>query len=252
MGQVSTERPGDEAAREPAAELVGPASTRLLRTVDGLPDEGWEAPSLLPGWTRAHVAAHLALNAEALTRVLHGVVADPDDDVPRTMYDSDEQRDQDIEDLAAAGPGEIRERLLAATTVFADAVTAMPADAWETRVERTPGGRTMRTSSVPGMRLRELEIHHVDLDAGYATSDWTPAFAEHLLDAMAKRVSPTPAVEVRPDDLPRSWVLGSTEAEYPVPVVTGPAADLGWWLTGRPASSTLSCSHGELPEIEGW
>lgn len=252
MGQVSTEGLGRDAARERTADLVGPAATRVLRTVDALADDAWEGPSLLPGWTRAHLVAHLVLNAEALTRLLHGVVADADDDVPRTMYDSDEQRGQDIDELAGAGPSQIRERLLGATTVFADAVTAMPGDAWEARVERTPGGRTMRVASVPGMRLRELEIHHVDLDAGYTTSDWTPAFAEHLLDAMAKRLSPTPAVEVRPDDLPRTWVLGSGESEYPVPVVTGPAADLGWWLTGRQAPGTLSCSHGELPEIEGW
>jgi maleylpyruvate isomerase len=34
--------------------------------------------------------------------------------------------------------------------------------------------------------------------------------------------------------------------------VTGRAADLGWWLTGRPAPDTVSCSHGELPEIGVW
>ena len=42
------------------------ADHRLVRTVDGLSDEQLAAPSLLPGWTRAHVVAHLALNAEAL------------------------------------------------------------------------------------------------------------------------------------------------------------------------------------------
>ncbi len=47
-------------------------------------------------------------------------------------------------------------------------------------------------------------------------------------------------------------MLGDDEAEYPVAIVTGTAADLGWWLTGRPAPETLSCSHGELPEIGAW
>ena len=109
----------------------------------------------------------------------------------------------------------------------------------------------MRAASLPGMRLREVEIHHVDLGAGYTTADWSPAFAVLLLDAMTKRLEPPervrgaaarrrPHLDLRPDgdDGPRSS--------------PAPAADLGWWLTGRPAPETLSCSRGELPEIEGW
>jgi maleylpyruvate isomerase len=244
-GLVTTER-------EVATGLLDDAATRLLRTVDGLHGDDWNAPSLLPEWTRAHVVAHLALNAEALGRVLHGAVADTADDVPRSMYDSDEQRSRDIAELAQAEPSELRERLMGATTLLADAIAAMPGDRWETRAERTPGGRTMRTSSVPAMRLRELEIHHVDLDAGYTRSDWSPAFAEHLIDAMVRRLGRDHGFEIRPLDSERSWVVGAEDAEYPVPVVTGPAYDIGWWLTGRSAPETVSCSHGELPQIESW
>ena len=237
--------------RERALGLLGDSANRLLRTVDGFHGDDWQAPSLLPGWTRAHVVAHLALNAEGLARGLRGVVAADPADEPRTMYDSDEKRDSDIAELAAAEPNDIRDRLLGGTTIFHEAVGALPEDAWEERVERTPGGRTMRADAFPGMRLREMEIHHVDLDAGYTTADWSVEFAEHLLDAMAKRVSPD-AFEVKPLDSSRTWVFGSDDAEYPVPVVSGPAGDLGWWLTGRPAPDTLHCSHGELPAIEGW
>src|SRR4051794_11287560 len=83
-------------ASQHTADLLVDAAQRLVRTVDGLEDDDWSAPSLLPGWTRAHVVAHLALNAEALARALRGVVADGSDDGPRTMYDSDEQRQDDI------------------------------------------------------------------------------------------------------------------------------------------------------------
>ena len=109
----------------------------------------------------------------------------------------------------------------------------------------------MRVASLPSMRVRELEVHHVDLGTHYTLADWSPEFAELLLDAMAKRDS-SQSFEVKPLGSSRTWVLGSPDAEYPVPVVTGPAADLGWWLTGRPAPATLSCSHGELPEIGAW
>jgi maleylpyruvate isomerase len=237
--------------RDRASASLGEAAARVLRSVDGLHGDDWVQPSRLPGWTRATLVAHLALNAEALSRLLHGVVAD-DDGVPATMYDSDEQRAHDIAELADADHTEIRERLMAGTTTLGDAIEAMPDDLWETRVERTPGGRVMRAASVPGMRWRELEIHHVDLGVAYGTHDWSPEFATHLLDAMVKRLDPDQALEIRPLDADRSWVVGDTDAEYPVPVVTGPASDLGWWLTGRPAPETLSCSHGELPVIEGW
>jgi maleylpyruvate isomerase len=69
---------------------------------------------------------------------------------------------------------------------------------------------------------------------------------------MVKGLRPDDPFEVKPLDSARTWVVGRTESEYPVPVVTGPAADLGWWLTGRAAPDTLSCSRGELPSIEGW
>lgn len=241
--------------REVSSDLLSGPSTRLIRTVDSFHGDDWSVPSLLPRWSRAHVVAHLALNAEGMARGLRAVVADGSDRdalEPRTMYDSDQKRDSDIEDLAKAEPAEIRGRLLAGTTLLQEAIDSLPDDRREVRVERTPGGRSIRASAFPGMRLREIEIHHVDLGAGYTTSDWDPEFGEHLLDAMDKRVDGERPFEVRPLDSKRTWVFGSGESEYPVPVVTGPAGDLGWWLTGRPAPDTLSCSHGELPVIEGW
>jgi maleylpyruvate isomerase len=236
--------------RARATELIPGAAGRVLRSVDGLADDAWAAPSLLPDWTRAHVVAHLALNAEGLARLLQGVV--DDEGGPTTMYDSDDARGRDINRLATAAPGDIRDRLMAATTHLADAIRAVPEDRWGTRAERTPGGTEIRAGAVPGMRLRELEIHHVDLGTGYAPSSWQPAFAEHLVDTMTKRLDPPAAFELRPLDTELTWVVGDGDSEYPVPVVTGPVADLAWWLTGRGAADTLSCSRGELPEIEGW
>jgi maleylpyruvate isomerase len=67
---------------------------------------------------------------------------------------------------------------------------------------------------------------------------------------MVKRLDPPQPFEVRPLDVDRVWRFGPDGDG--VAIVTGPAADLGWWLTGRPAPETLSCSRGELPSIEGW
>ena len=233
-----------------AFDLLADASQRLTRTVDGFHGDDWTAPTRLPEWTRAHVVAHLALNAEGIARCLRGVVAD-DPEEPATMYDSTEQRDSDIAELAGRDPAEIRDRLLAATTLLHDAVLAVPDDGWECRVERTPGGRSMPTSALPGMRLREVEIHHVDLAASYAVDDWPLAFAEHLLDAMSKRVDDGAAFEVKPLDSQRTWTFGEPDAED-TPVVTGPAGEIAWWLTGRTAAESVTSSRGALPEIGAW
>ena len=44
---------------------VNDATTRYLQTLDGLTSAQLAEASLLPGWTRAHVVAHLAQHAEA-------------------------------------------------------------------------------------------------------------------------------------------------------------------------------------------
>ena len=52
--------------------LLEAGTRRLVRTVDAMTDEQWPQPSLLPGWSRAHVVAHLTLNAEGLAARARG------------------------------------------------------------------------------------------------------------------------------------------------------------------------------------
>ena len=129
----------------------------------GSTDEALAAPRGCPDWTRAHVVAHLALNAEGLAGGADGRA----EGEPTTHVPSDEARAADIEELAAADRAELRDRFLAGTTLVAEAVDAVPRRAWTETFARTPGGRVSGTPPSRGMRLREVEIHHVDLDAGY-------------------------------------------------------------------------------------
>ncbi len=222
------------------------AGQRLTRSVDTLQGEGWAAPSLLPGWSRAHVVAHLALNGEALGEVLAGVI----EGEPVPMYESQERRDTDIEELAAAEPAELRERLLASLTRFLETVQAVPEDAWAGRFERTPGGPELPLDAVPLMRVRELEIHHVDLRVGYSPDDWPIDFAEVVVNGMVKRLDPEPAFRIAPLDTRRTWDVGAADDDSPV--VTGRVARLAWWLTGRPPGEHVHNSRGELPVIPAW
>lgn len=223
--------------------LVQEATARLIRTVDGLPDDAFAEPSGLPDWTRGHVVAHLALNSEGLASALTGLVQA--ESAP--MYASQEARDGDIAELAAASPRELRHRLLGGSTLFDDAAAAVPDEGWSAEIERTPGGPTLVAANAVGMRLREVEIHHVDLDAGYTPADWSPEFCRLLLEAMAKRGAGGQSFTAAPTDLDGTWAFGSGG-----PTVSGPAAALGWWLTGRGSGDGLTSSNGSLPRIAPW
>lgn len=224
---------------ETPEDLLPDATRRLIRTADALDDAAYAEPSGLPAWTRAHVLAHLALNAEGLAGALGGVL----DGEPTTMYASDKARDSDIDALAERDPAVIRDRLLAASTALADAIAAMPDDAWDGEIERTPGGRRFATGLVPAMRLREVEIHHADLDAGYTRADWDPAFCVALIDSVTARPEQYAFVAVASDH-DRRWEVGSGG-----PTVTGTLADLGWWLCGRGGGAGLTSADGAVPTI---
>jgi maleylpyruvate isomerase len=219
------------------------STRRLVRTADGLTDEQFAEPSGLPGWTRAHVLAHLALNAEGLAGALTGIVERKR--VP--MYPSQEARDADVDELATASPSAIRTRLLGGCTDLSDAIAAVPADQADTTIDRVPGGRTFTVAEVPWMRLREVEIHHADLAAGYDRTSWEPEFARHLLDSLVTRNDAEEPFTARATDLGSEWTFGEGG-----PVVSGRAVDLAWWLTGRGSGEGLTSEGGDLPQIGAW
>ncbi len=226
-------------------QLTG-ADLALARTLEALPDAAYAEPSGLARWSRGHVVAHLLLNAEALAAVLVGAARG---DAP-PMYPSAEQRDTDIDALAPAPPSELRARLRAGTLAFAEAIVRLPEDRLDVLSARSPGSdRTFPARAVLGMRLREVEIHHADLAAGYAHPDWPLPFAAHLISTLTARPGWDQAFTVAPTDLGDTWHSGA-DGDDPVaagPVITGSAADLGWWLAGRGSGAGLTSSDGALP-----
>lgn len=223
--------------------LLDDATVRLLATVDALTDEELAAPSGLPSWTRAHVVAHLALNGEALAAALAGVAVGRE--VP--MYPSQAARDDAIDELAGHDPAELRARLRTATRGFAGAVSLVPDGGWDTVIHRLPGSATTFTADdTIGMRLRETEIHHADLAAPYAHTDWPRPFAEHLVATIAPRQPE--AFAVRATDTGGEWRTAGGDG----PVVSGSVSDLGWWLTGRGGEDRLEVSGGPMPTIGKW
>ncbi|MEV6182342.1 maleylpyruvate isomerase family mycothiol-dependent enzyme [Streptomyces sp. NPDC052016] len=215
---------------------VREATERLLTAVAKLDDAAVTEPSRLPGWSRGHVLAHLARNADALVNVLQG----------RPMYVSGEARDADIERDAPRSLDVQLADLRDSAARFQDAGAA-PAD-WSRTVELR-NGVTDSAARVPFRRWVEIELHHVDLGIGYELEDLPAEFTEREIVFLAERFTGHPDVPpTRLTDGTRAWHTGR-EGDGSEVTVNGSRADLLGWLAGRRDGAGLTVEGGALPAL---
>jgi maleylpyruvate isomerase len=245
----STDESATDDASEPSnAGPVSAATERLIRSAVTFDAGALLQPSLCAGWTRAQVLSHVARNADALTNLLRWATTD----VETPMYPSVEARTADIDTGAARRPEEIVEDLRSAADRFSAAVTAVPDEAWERQVRMgaAAAGRTIPARRVLWERLKELELHHVDLDAGYTPQDWAAWFVGRALAETLRRFG-------RRDDVPELTLLIDGETERfgsgGGTTVTGSATPMLGWLTGRSHGDGLHVDPaGPLPTLPPW
>ncbi len=219
------------------------ATTRYLAALTALDSSTARAPSVLPGWTRAHVVGHLARNADGLANLL--VAARTGEDVP--MYSSQQQRDADIERTAGLPWPELLDDAQRSARRWAAAAEALPDDRLDAPVRRTPGAEPFPVRRVGVLRRTEVEVHHADLGTGYTARDWPPDFVDALMRRRDRELREAGVgLSLVADDLGRTWRTG------PGPTVRGQAADLLWWLLGRGGGEGLVCSDATLPDLGGW
>lgn len=220
--------------------FVRHATDNLLAAAADLDESSVAAPSLLPGWTRGHVLAHLARNADGMVEVLAG----------RPMYPSNEARNAAIERDAprplAVHLADLRESAARLDAAF----TALPAAGWDRTLTLRFGEVTAR--HLPYHRWNEIELHRIDLGTGYGIDDLPAAFLERSLTALAERFAGHPAItaaiELRTEDGTVRHIGAAPADAAEKTVVVGPAAALVGWLTGRSTGSGLSASS-PLPAL---
>ena len=207
--------------------------------IDRLSDGDLAADSNLPDWSRGHVVAHLARNADALINLLTWARTG----VETPMYPSREVRDAGIAASAALPPAELRRDYVAACDRLAKTIEAMPAEAWTAEV-RSGQGAAIPASTVPWMRAKEVWVHGTDLRAGLTFADvpedFCAALVDDVLGLFASR-DQTPDVTIVATDVDRTWGSGGTQVEGPVTAVAA-------WLT-RGDASGLS---GDVPPPPTW
>ncbi|AZM52622.1 mycothiol maleylpyruvate isomerase [Streptomyces sp. WAC 01529] len=217
---------------------VRDATERLLSAAAKLNNDSTAEPSRLPGWTRGHVLAHLARNADALVNVLAG----------RPMYASAEARDADIERDAPRPLTEQLADVAESAARFRDEA-AKPAD-WSRTVELR-NGVTDSASRVPFRRWVEVELHHVDLGIGYELEDLPEEFVQREISFLTARFSGNAGVPpTLITDGTHAWRTGREGAPDDATVkVSGPAPEVVGWLSGRRDGSALTAEGGLLPAL---
>ncbi|PQZ92792.1 hypothetical protein CQ018_09915 [Arthrobacter sp. MYb227] len=230
---------------ELTAKLLAALGT-LRRVMAAVDEVGSKAPSVLPGWDRAHVIAHIDGFSRAATRQLDTAGAEE----PFEMYDGGMDRRHDEIELTSMM------RIEALVQRTSEALNAL-----ETSIE---GIRTEDWTLSTGFRgngtvedllyaiWRELVIHTSDLALGYSVSDWDPEFCEHLFVALETRVPAGLRYILQPHGSQRI-ILGDGDDAT---VLSGTAFDLAAWLAGReplgPVQATSGGDGSALPALEPW
>ncbi|PZG23142.1 maleylpyruvate isomerase family mycothiol-dependent enzyme [Nonomuraea aridisoli] len=214
----------------------------LLGTAAGWGEEQYLAPSGLPGWTRKHLVAHVAANADALGNLVHWAATGE----KTPMYASPQQRDADIEAGSRKPAAELAAWLTSSAERLAAGIAGLDDDQWNAEVV-TAQGRTVPATEIPWLRSREVCVHAVDLASGVAFADLPAGFLTALADdIVAKRGGAAgPAAVLVATDTGDRWEL---PGEGEPAAVEGPLADVAAYLAGRPHS----LSGRALPALPAW
>ena len=212
----------------PYDDLVGArdATALLLTSLDTVDPADLRAPSRLPGWSRAHVVAHLAGNADSHVRMLDGCLAGE----VRSQYAGGRAAREAAIDTLAADPAVAVAEHRRACADLDDRWRAMGPEHWARDVLRLDRGPEPALG-LAWARWREVEMHRVDLGLGHEPADWEPAFAGRLLEELLERTGLRAQVADR---------------------VRGPAHELAAWLSGRSDGGGLQVLHGSLPVPPPW
>lgn len=225
--------------------IVRRGTDYCMRYVAELSDDELNAPSLLDGWTRRHLIAHLAYNAAALGRLLDSAATG----IATPMYESRTQRADEIEGGAELEATALRNLLAAETARLDDKWRRLPQRAWSTPV-RTLEGKTVPASETLWMRTREVWIHAVDLGNG-ATFSAMPAVIQTTLLTDIVNGWRANGASVDAAHTPTGQVSVSIRENPTEDVfcVSGSVPSLLQWMTGR---GTSGLSPQDPPPPPRW
>jgi maleylpyruvate isomerase len=214
------------------------ATQRLLGYTIGISDEEWHRPSPLPGWSRAHLATHLARNADHLRVIAEAV------DAGRELPIAPSRAERLAELERGADRGGLELQIDLDTSAGALQKTIERLTHWEAKVRLR--GQDWPLAVVPLVRLHEVCLHHIDLDCEFGPDAVDPASAAWLLrwvlDLLAD--ADLPSLRIEADSLVAELGRGGE-----LRTVSGSDARLWAWLSGRLPADGVAGAEGLQPPL---
>ncbi|TDC56478.1 maleylpyruvate isomerase family mycothiol-dependent enzyme [Actinomadura sp. KC345] len=226
---------------------------RIIGTLSKLGEQDLRAPSALPGWSRGHVATHIARNADSLWNLLEWARTG----VRIPQYPSLDARNAALEEGAGRDRDALAEDVRATGGRFAEQARSLPEGAWGAPVEAMAGWRHPAWYTLY-RRWNEVEAHHVDLAAGYGPADWPEPYVRWSLGSTLADLAALPealrgelsGLRITATDSGESADLGRAPGG---PEASGSGRALLGWLSGRTDGAGVSIRpDGRLPEPPPW
>jgi maleylpyruvate isomerase len=179
--------------------------TALFLEAVSLNETALSANTRLPGWTRKHLVAHVAANADALANLVRWARTG----IETPMYASAQARDAGIQAGARLPAGRLCAWAHQSANQLTEGLGNLTAEQWNHHVV-TAQGRSITVALVPWLRAREVMVHAVDLGTGLGFTDLPTDFLVALCEE-------------------RRWTVPATNAT----TLRGPVASIAAYLTGR-------------------
>jgi maleylpyruvate isomerase len=215
----------------------------FARKLNELTDAELDGPSLLPGWTRRHVTAHIGYNARAIARLIEWATTG----VETPMYASTDVRDHEISFGATLSPIALRNLFDHSAVHLNVEWRDLPAQAWHHTV-KTIQGREVPATETVWMRSREVWTHAVDLDNGATFADIPAPVLERLLTditgAWKTRGTDTGLI-IKITGTRTGLTFGDTATQNPA-LITGTLPGVVQWATGRGTHGVTATHNGDL------
>lgn len=167
------------ASVKPIPEIEGcrTAHDRIEAGLAVVTDQIAVGPSLVPGWSVAHVLAHLANNADAMIRRIEAAKSGQ---LIEQYPGGSQGRANDIEDKSNMTAAALVSRVIATAHQLDSLFDSLADDEWNLSV-RTVSGSEHPLGLLPFRRWREVEVHHTDLDIGFTPREWSPGLIDRAL-----------------------------------------------------------------------
>ena len=179
--------------------------------IDPLRAHDLTVPSVLPGWSIAHVIVHVARNADSHRR---RIAAAANGEVIDQYVGGAEGRAREIEDGVGRDAAAIVDYAIDASHALDSAWRTVEPSHWDIE-SRDLGGTVRALRTLPHRRLPEVEVHAVDLGVGATPGDWSQPFVDRFLPSL------------------RATVARRLPAGTSAPIVDLDPRDELWWLFGR-------------------